>query len=110
MSRIILSIVVDTLVATALIIGGLGLHSVSGAPHWLMPLFCVPFLLYLHFRLDAVRCSYDFIALFTAFLMLAFFLVEHFVPREEREDALLLVVVFIVLLGQAIERRRQRAP
>lgn len=106
----LLKIAVDTIVATALLLGGFAVHSLSGAPNWLLPAFAVPFLLYLHFRLDPIRFNYRGITLLVVFLTLALLLIQHLAPGELREHAHILLPILAFVLRPLFRRRPKREP
>jgi hypothetical protein len=102
--RTILTIVGDTLVAAVLLIAGFGLDSLLGAPSWLMAVFVLPFLIYLHYRLGvSFRFIFCFVALFTL-VSLAF---AHFLPDQYRIYSEGLVVVLLSPLATKFHRKEQ---
>lgn len=103
--KTIVTILGDTLAAAALLIAGFGLHSVLGAPSWLMAVFVLPFLIYLHYRLEvSFRFILWFIVLFTV-VSLAFTL---FLPTEYRIYSGGLLVVLLALLASWIRGPKPR--
>jgi hypothetical protein len=104
--KTIITILGDTFVAAALLVAGFGLHSVLGAPGWLMALFVLPFLIYLHYRLEvSFRFILWFIVLFTG-VSLAFTL---FLPTEYRIYSGGLVVVLFAPLAGRLRRSKPQA-
>ena len=99
--KTIITILWDTLAAAALLVAGFGLHSALGAPSWLLAMFTLPFLIYLHCRLEvSFRFILWFIVLFTV-VSLAFAL---FVPTEYRIYSGGLVVVLLAPLSSRLRR------
>jgi hypothetical protein len=102
--KTILEIAGDTLAAAVLLIAGFGLHSLLGAPSWLMAVFLLPFLICLHYRLGvSFRFILSFVALFTL-VSLAF---AHFLPRQYRIYSGGLVVVLLAPLASKLHSKSQ---
>jgi len=101
-------IILDTVVASSLLFAGFGLHSLTGAPGWLMPPFAIPSILYIRFRLAHGQITYQSIAITIAALMLALFVLGRFVPRGHKEYGMVLIVVVLGAIGQIVYHRRRK--
>lgn len=102
-------IILDTVVATILLFAGFGLHSLVGAPGWLMPPFAIPSILYMRFRLGLRQITYLSIAITITALMLALFILGRFVPSEHREYSMVMIVVVMGAIGQIVYHRRKKS-
>ena len=99
--KTIITIVGGALAAAALLIAGFGLHSVMGAPSWLLVVFTLPFLIYLHYR---VEVSFRFILLFVALFTVVSVISTFFLPAEYRTYSGGLVVVLLAPLASRLYR------
>lgn len=96
------TIVGQVLVAAVLLIAGIGLHSLLGAPGWLMAVFALPFLIYLRNRLGvSLRFTFCFVALFT----LVSLVFAQFLPDQYRPYSGGLVVILLAPLAATSRRK-----
>ena len=99
----ILEILRDTLIATALLIGGFALHSALDAPRHLMAVFVAPFLAYLLHRHELNHRSIIWIiGLFTVLSITA----VRYLPFEYQVHSGGIVLVAIAPLMGALWRRK----
>ncbi len=99
--KTILTVLGDTLAAAAFLVAGLALHSLLGAPSWLMALFALPFLIYLHYRLEV---SSPFIVWFVVLFTVLSLIFSLFLPTEYRIYSGGLVVVLLAPLVSSLRR------
>ncbi len=103
--RTIITFLGDTLAAAGLLIGGFGLHSVLGAPGWLMAVFVLPFLIYLHYRLEV---SFRYIIWFMVLFTVVSLATSLFLPAEYRIFSGGLVVILLAPLASRLRRSKPR--
>ena len=96
----------DSLPAMALLITGFGLHSVLGAPSWLMAVFLLPFLIYLHYRLEV---SFRFILCFILLFTVVSLALALFLPTEYRIYSGGLVMVLLAPVSVSLRRRQPQS-
>jgi hypothetical protein len=96
----IVTVLGDTLAAVALVVAGLSLQHVTDAPNWLMAVFLLPFLVFLHFRLET---GFRFILWFVVLSTIVSLAFHLFLPPEYRYYS---GGVVVVLLAPLVDRLR----
>jgi hypothetical protein len=104
--KTIIAILGDTLAAAVLLIAGFGLRSALGAPNWLMAVFALPFLIYMHYRLEV---SFRFIFWFIVLSTLVSLAFAYLLPTEYGIYRGGLVVALLSALVSRLHKPRTHA-